>query len=217
MRTGASFDAPPATGPFPVVIYHPDEPGGYEEDFVLFEFLASHGYVVLSTSYHCPDPSLIGDCGGPVYLRDMYFLHRFATLLGNADASHVAAMGPGKGGALAMQWAVEPDTPLDAVVGLDPEPQSWSAFQMLPPNPNHAVAALRFARQRSEVLQRPPDVRLEVAVSGLQHDDFVTNGILREAARPHRNEYDRVCRLTLLFFDAYLKKNSAALAELRQP
>ncbi len=207
MRTSATFDAPPSKGQFPVVIYNPGEDGGYEEDFVLFEYLAAHGYVVLSTSYHCPGPGVIGDCGGAADMRDMYFLYRFATLLGNTDAPHVAAMGHGSGGAAALTWALEADSPLDAAIGFDPSEQIGTS---LPP-----VATLLFAVQPSETL-RAPAPHHGFVFAGLQHDDFITTGILREAAQPHRQEYDRVCRLTLLFLDAYLKKNPAALGELQQ-
>jgi hypothetical protein len=204
MRTSATFDAPPAKGQFPVVIYGSDT--GYEEDFVLFEYLASHGYVVLSTSYHASSPSVLaGDPG--VRPRDMLFLHRFAALLGNADASHLAALGYGEGGRAALWWAMEGDTPLDAVAVLGflaPEAKDYDGI----------VPRLCFAPDPETDSHRAG--QFHVFVPGMPHRDFITNGILREAARPHRNEYDGVCHLTLLFFDAYLKKNPAALAELQQ-
>ena len=49
-KTIAVKDAPAAVGRFPVVIYHPGLGGSYEDNSVLFEYLASHGYLVLSSA-----------------------------------------------------------------------------------------------------------------------------------------------------------------------
>jgi len=210
-RTSATFDAPPAKGQFPVVIYCAE--GGYEEDFVLFEYLASQGYVVLSTSYHSSDLSATGS-DFVARLRDMLFLHHFASQLGNADARHVAALGYGIGGYAVMAWAAQRDTPLDAAVSLD-LPAPYSSIVGGPQSPASAVPTLQVASAPATDSHLPSAPRFAVIEPGLRHDDFVTNGIVREASRPHRQEYDRVCRITLLFFDAHLKKNPAALAQMQ--
>jgi hypothetical protein len=54
-KTFAVKDAPAADGRFPVVIHHPGLGGAPDDNSVLFEYLASHGDVVLSSAY--PDPS----------------------------------------------------------------------------------------------------------------------------------------------------------------
>jgi hypothetical protein len=227
MRAGATFDAPPAKGQFPVVIYGSDV--GYEEDFVLFEYLASQGYVVLSSSYHSSHPTATLPIRGPdpagvqrrgpgdwyVRERDMLFLHRFASMLGNADPAHIAALGYGAGGEAVMWWAMEEDTPLDGVATLDSSQGFSTIFGAVPPE-GPATPSLQFAPPLRDVSDPQNGPHFRVIVPGLRHDDFVTTGIVREASRPHRDEYDRLCRLTLLFFDAYLKKSPAALAELKQ-
>jgi hypothetical protein len=42
-------DAPPAPGPFPLIVYHGSERGAYSQNVVLCEYLASHGFVVATT------------------------------------------------------------------------------------------------------------------------------------------------------------------------
>jgi len=114
-RTHAKFDAPPAKGPFPVIIYsHGGR--GYAENFVPAEYLASHGYIVLSTSYHCEDLATVAPCDGTARIRDMLFLHRFAAMLGNADASRIGALGFGAGADAVAAWGAEKDSPLEVVV-----------------------------------------------------------------------------------------------------
>jgi hypothetical protein len=207
MRTGATFDAPPAKGQFPVIIYCPG--GSYEEDFVLFEYLASNGYVVLSTSDHSDNPAAPWSINERTLRLDLYFLQRFAALLGNADASHVASMGYGYGAANALAWASEGDTPLDAVIGFEPKWPFPDGSPATTPNPR--VARLIFSAARDA-----PDGSLEVVVPGLTDGNFIGDRIVRETARPHRPDYDGVCRLTLLFLDAHLKRNPAALAEFQR-
>ena len=53
----AVLNAPAAEGRFPVVIYHPGLGGTYEDNAVACEFLASHGYVVVSSAYQPADSS----------------------------------------------------------------------------------------------------------------------------------------------------------------
>jgi hypothetical protein len=50
-KTFAVKDAPPAEGRFPVVLNHAGLNGVSDDNSVLFELLASHGYVVLSSAY----------------------------------------------------------------------------------------------------------------------------------------------------------------------
>jgi hypothetical protein len=206
MRTSATFDAPPAKGQFPVVIYCSN--GSYAEDFVLFEYLASNGYVVLSTSDHSDDPAVPWPGIDLTRMRDMYFLDRFAALLGNADASHLASMGFGLGAVNALAWAEERDTPLDAVV----------AFEPIWPMPKGSLVASSSSKVATIVFSAFPDASrrsFEVVIPGMA-GNFITVRIVRETARSHREDYDRVCRLTLLFLDAHLKRNPSALAEFRR-
>ncbi|MEO8335741.1 MAG: hypothetical protein ABI664_12265 [bacterium] len=66
-RTSAVKDAPSASGKFPVILYHPGNGGTYEDNSALFEYLASHGYIVMSSAYPDPDAHTVfigGDIAG---------------------------------------------------------------------------------------------------------------------------------------------------------
>ena len=68
----AERNAPAAVGRFPVVIYHPGLGGSHEDNSVLFEYLASHGYVVLSSAYPDADASSVSIAGDLICsFRDM--------------------------------------------------------------------------------------------------------------------------------------------------
>ncbi len=64
-ETRAHRDATAAAGRFPVVVYHPGASGSFEENAVLFEFLASHGYVVISSAYQISTAEVSNNIGGP--------------------------------------------------------------------------------------------------------------------------------------------------------
>lgn len=145
LRTAATRDAPSAKGPFPVILYNPGNTGNYADNSTLFEYLATYGYVVLSTSYHCENPQLVAPCLSAVRERDMIFLHRFATALAIADASRVAAIGEREGAQIALVWASEPDTPLAAVVGIDAgDARKGSAPMLLVPDAKDPAAIRAF-------------------------------------------------------------------------
>jgi NAD-dependent oxidoreductase involved in siderophore biosynthesis len=119
-KTFAVKDAPAADGRFPVVISHPGLNGTPEDNSALFEYRASHGYVVLSSAYPAPDAHSV-KCGGdlPCSLRDLEFLTRYARELPFADADRLGAMGHSYGGWAVFAWAAEPDSSGRAFITLD--------------------------------------------------------------------------------------------------
>ena len=64
--TGAHLNAPPVPGPFPVVLYHSGAGGSFEDNSVLFEYLASHGYVVVSSAFESPFPKFVANNMGGI-------------------------------------------------------------------------------------------------------------------------------------------------------
>ena len=89
----ATLNVPAAAGRFPVVIYHPGLGGTFDDNAVACEYLASHGYVVLSSGYQAADSSSLpidGDLG--TSLEDLNFVLRYAATLPFADISKVAAI-----------------------------------------------------------------------------------------------------------------------------
>ncbi|MEO8623971.1 MAG: hypothetical protein ABI625_23030, partial [bacterium] len=65
-KTFAVNKAPAASGKFPVLLYHTGAGGTYEDNSALFEYLASHGYIVVSSAYPDPDAHQVftGDIAG---------------------------------------------------------------------------------------------------------------------------------------------------------
>jgi hypothetical protein len=234
-RTIAVKDAPPTEGRFPVVIHHPGLNGVSDDNSVLFELLASHGYVVLSSAYpnwYAEGVGISSDLH--TSFRDLEFLSRFARELPFADADRLGAMGHSWGAIAVLHWAALPDSSLRAFVTLDSGFEYVSVedcgaepliFHMKTSKGNIRAASLRCAsterKPNFELLQ--PHLKYapqyHAAVASLTHNDYLTHGAIGPALLPEkwpdlkgarRTSYDRLCRHILLFFDATLKRQPGA-------
>jgi dienelactone hydrolase len=239
-KTFAVKDAPAADGRFPVVIYHPGVDGTPEDNSSLFEYLASHGYVVLSSHYQGTDSVKGGGGDLPCTFRDMEFLSRYARGLAFADADRLGAMGHSYGAWAIFAWAAEPDSQLRAFITLDSgleydsvETSGVASLQshMKENKENIRAPSLRFASKEREAnfdylepyLKYTP--HYEATVTALKHNDYLTHGALGPALMPEkwpdakkarRLSYDRVCEHVLYFLDATLNRQPAARASLER-
>ncbi len=93
-------DAPPASGPFPVVIYAPGLPNPSWENADLCEYLASHGYLVLASA--CMGATEREGAADVTTAKaqalDVSFLISIAHDLPNADNTQIAVIGFSWGG-----------------------------------------------------------------------------------------------------------------------
>jgi Tetratricopeptide repeat len=240
-RTFAVTDAPPAEGRFPVVLNHAGLAGVADDNSVLFELLASHGYVVLSSAYpnyYAEGVRITSDLH--TSFRDLEFPSRYARELKFADADRLGAMGHSWGAIAVLHWAALPDSALRAFVTLDSgfeyvavEDTGFEPlmFHMRTNKGNIRAAALRFASTARKPnfdflaphLKYAPDY--QIAVASLTHNDYLTHGAIGPALLPEkwpdpkgarRTSYDRLCRHVLLFFDATLKQQVAARESLEK-
>jgi len=117
----AVLDAQPAPGRFPIIIYAPGQEGSSIENFALCEYLASHGYLVISSSSRGADARSFR--GTPeknmeAQARDIEFLIKEAMTLENGDSHNIATMGHSFGG-LSNILAQMRNSNIKAVVSLD--------------------------------------------------------------------------------------------------
>ena len=201
-KTFAVKDAPAADGRFPVVIYHPGVHGTPEDNSALFEYLASHGYVVLSSMYQGTDDVKGGGGNLPCTFRDMEFLSRYARGLAFADADRLGAMGHSYGAWAIFAWAAEPDSALRTFITLDSGLEYDSVetsgvaslqFQMKENKETHpgSLAALRVAGAGCQfrlpgTVSEVTTPHYEATVTALKHNDYLTHGALGPALMPEK-------------------------------
>jgi dienelactone hydrolase len=237
-RTYAARNARPAEGRFPVVVYHAGLNGSYEDNSVLCEFLASQGYVVLSTAYANADASIATISWDlSTTFADTAVVLRFAATLPFADMSRLAAVGHSFGAQATLAWHAEPNSPLDAAVALDTTVEygtlEWPGFAplklQLTQGRNGTAPVLLFASRSGNPRFDTFDVylrfasRYEASVDSLEHQDYISHGAVGktlrlDAARAEavRRSYDRVCTHVWKFLDAYVNHDGEALEWLNR-
>ena len=242
MPTQAFRDAPAAPGRFPLVIYHPGAAGSFDENVILFEFLASHGYVVISSAYQTNTVHVSNDVDlVPRSIRDMQFLMQAASKLPYVNATKSAGVGHSAGAHTLMQWIGEIDCPLAAMVSLDTTleytPRNFAGHKELRQTlekmekPTIPIMLFASAERRPNFttfdgfLQRAP--RYEAAVSHLRHTEYISQGAMRAALPSNddagrnsspssmRDSYDQVCLTIRRFLDLVLKSDDYAQDVLR--
>ena len=120
-------DARPVEGKFPVVIYAPSYSANAMENADLCEYLASQGYIVLSSaSIGARTRSMTVDLeGAEAQAADIAWLIGFAATLPQADTGRVGVVGFSWGG-LANVFAAAKDARIKALVSLDGSLRYWS-------------------------------------------------------------------------------------------
>jgi len=238
-RTAAHLDAAPLPGPFPVVLYHSGAGGSFEDNSLLFEYLASYGYVVVSSAFESPFPKFIGNNMGGIERSgpDLDFMARQARQWPYADAVKLAAVGHSAGAQNILQWIGSPKCPARAFVSLDTtleySPENYKGHKLVRDaikklTPPH-IPVLLFAQARmhprfstfDRYLREAP--RYEAEAAELNHDDFLTHGYLGRVltqmpdAEAVRGSYEEVCRTIRVFLDASLKGDAQAARLLEHP
>lgn len=112
-------DARPAAGRFPLVIYHSGYGSSFEDNAVLCEFLASHGYIVLGSAFQEPTGESFNVDGKTTSVRDMEFLISYARKLPNVDWQHIGVVGHSGGAHAVLRLRAQERSVVDAVVSLD--------------------------------------------------------------------------------------------------
>jgi pimeloyl-ACP methyl ester carboxylesterase len=125
----ATRDVKPAAGKFPVVVYAPSRSAPAHENVEMCEFLASQGYVVISsadmgTRTRAMNTDIEGLESGAA---DVRFLISTAQTLPQADTSRIAVVGFSWGGLVNVVAAASDDR-IGAVVSLDGSVRSYPKF-----------------------------------------------------------------------------------------
>jgi hypothetical protein len=236
--TAAVKDAAIAPGKFPLIVAHAGLGGTFEDNAVFYEYMASHGYVVIASPYQSENAAYLNiDWDLDRSIKDMDFLVRYAMARKDLDLGAIGAIGHSYGAQAVMAWRAEPNSPLSAVISLDStvehEPPSGPGFAKLRVRLANAfrLAGPIMAYSAKEDIEKPDFLghwgylkytHLYMAtVLELEHNDFASLGAARFAFLPGRRipaekavviraGYDRVCLHSRKFFDAHLKGDREA-------
>lgn len=240
--TLAVRDAPAAGGAYPVVIYAPSFASSAQENLDLCEYLASHGYVVLaSRSLGARAVNMTDDIDGiEAQAADIGFLANYAQTLPQADISQMAAAGYSWGG-MANVFAAARSGRIKALVSMDGSiryfPKMWSAATYVRPERTNVPLLFLGDRGRTPEEMERDDKMGPNYLNRMKYSDvYITTMYpmshrhfsgwnLRFADERAFGDYQRADVLQAYrsgvlyihkFLDAYLKKDAAALAFMKQ-
>jgi dienelactone hydrolase len=234
----AAKDAAPEKGPFPLIVHMPGYNASPAHHAYLFEYLASHGYIVAAVpnmgrySREIDDEAASLD----VQARDLEFAVARMGEYPYVDLSRVGTTGMSWGGFSNVLFGGR-DARVDAVLTLDGAITMPEELKLIEAVPGYSHGAFDKAYMQllvtpAEAKFRPKDLRFFEALEygdahmvqfrGVDHDEFSCGYLrlrnLREtdpARVAYLEEFSRqVYHCALEFFDAYLKGDESALRSL---
>ena len=233
--------APPKNGKFPVVIYAPSINNTAFENADLAEFLASHGYVVISSpTIGAARRYIKWDLeNAEMQADDIRFLIDYAKTLPQADMSRVAAAGFSWGGLSNILAAVK-DTRIKALVSMDGTVRYYNALvaEAKYAVPENIRTPLLYLAQRPASVEE--NIRVEQDLTGsfigrmskadvymltmhpMEHVHFGSAFIRLDDAADYQEytadevsfAYSLGARYVLNFLNGYLKGDRSGLAYL---
>jgi len=240
-------DAKPESGKFPVVIYAPSFSAAAFENADLCEYLASHGYVVISSpdmGAHTRDMTQDLD-GINAQARDISFLIGFAHTLPDADPSQVAVAGFSWGG-ISNFFAAAQDSRITALVALDGSVRYYPKLveESKSVYPQNMSLPVLFFTQRDISLEDINKYKLDISgnvpnemkhsdvyivrMREMRHGDFASlflrspqhwknNPATEFSPQDISTSYGWMAQYFLQFLDAYLKHDAASMTFLKNP
>lgn len=192
---GVIHEAAPIKNRFPLIIYHPGLGGSYEECSLLCTYLASHGFVVISSAFQSErENSLRIENDLSRSSADLSFLIQHCASWENIDWPNIAIIGHSYGAEAALYTAA--NNPLiKAVVMLDSTldydefsidyvKRNWNIDNKKIDFPIMAVAESRA--QFPMLKQFRYSNRYLLSLSNLVHNDFLDHALIGAALKRKR-------------------------------
>lgn len=192
--TACVRDAPPARGPFPLVIYHAGAGSSFEDNAVLCEYLASHGFVVLGSAFQVQSGESFNTDNRDGSARDLDFLITHARQLPNVDWDHIGLVGHSAGAQAALVYGSQPHSVVDAVVSLDTTQDyrgvndpMWQFTPQVLKNARHFRCPLLVAAGPHAFFELADSLRgaerYYLTLKDMDHNDYISQGCIHREQR----------------------------------
>ncbi len=230
-------DADPVEGKFPLLVYHSDFNRGIAENAVLFEYLASHGFVVASSHSFGPSAVTTEPTGAALetMVGDMEFVIAALRGVEFVDADRLGVFGYRAGGLAALLLAMR-NYNVDAVLGLETVSADQEVLDLAAANPFYSVTRMTVplfqaytvtedgrGRTLMESFRYAPGYALAFeSVPAMAFTTYnVITGLFGEPAPdgggPDPATYGALCEYALSFFDGHLNSRQESRELLAAP
>lgn len=187
--TACVRDAAPARGPFPLVVYHAGAGSSFEDNSVLCEFLASHGFVVLGSAFQEQSGKSFNTDNREGSAGDLDFLIAYARQLPGVDWGHVGLVGHSAGAQAALTYRSRPGSAVDAVVSLDTtqdyrgvKDPLWTFTPQVLKNRKNFTCPLLMAAGPHAFFELADSLqgaeRYYLTIGDMGHNDYVSQGVI---------------------------------------
>jgi hypothetical protein len=228
VEMAAVRDATPAEGSFPLLIYHPNIESSYCDNFILCEYLASHGFIVatthpLGTSRFTPG---LDQADIETVIGDREFVAAYMHQYPHVDTSKLGLFGFGSGGFTALLTQMR-NSRVDAVADLGGSLVFPDVLDTIRQNPYYNEMRMQvpvmelhnnvdFAPDLSLIDALRYGPRYRYLVSGQQYFGFCSIGNIRNlmpdstgaVSNVSNPGHEAVCRYVMNFFKAHLNDDA---------
>ncbi len=225
-------NAPKVEESFPLVIYHQGLNAHIEDNFLLLEYLASWGYIVVSSSYHPMNAQTLGiDWDLERSIKDIETIIQYQQRQFNVKDSQIALIGHSFGAQVMLGLMGEKyekyrsrfkaSVLIDSTLDYEFYKKNPRILEILATkqhqfqNPILAFARLSATFDLLNKLQSAN--RYYCKIGQLLHNDFISIGVMETLIRSKKHQgdfkviwqrYQQVCVFTHHFLETFVKNNS---------
>src|SRR5262249_12931917 len=160
-----------------------------EDNAVLCEFLASHGFVVLGSAFQDQDGKGLNTDNREGSAGDLAFLIAHARTLPAVDWNHVGLVGHSAGAQASLVYRSQANTAVDAVVSLDTTQDYrgvsdpfWSFTPKVVKSADNLNCPLLMAAGPNAFFELADSLRhaerYYLTITGVDHNDYIAQGII---------------------------------------
>ena len=212
------------------MLYHSGYGSSFEDNSVLCEYLASHGFVVVGSAFQDEQGGSFNIDGKDGSVRDLAFLIRHVQASPGVDLEHIGVVGHSGGAHAILSFQAQPSSAVDAVVSLDTTQDYVSALDPHWHHPRTMLADVSSQTAPLLVVANPHAFfqvcdalvhadRTYLTFRDLEHNDYTLQGVLLAEntstnAEAVRRGFQQCCEYVWLFLDANLNASEQARREL---
>lgn len=237
-KTISQRNAVAISGDFPIIIYHQGLGGTIDENYVLLEYLASNGYIVINSAFQVGDASnysdgwFVGVGDNEQTFTDFSFMINYCRQNNISKSKELFLSGHSFGANCAITYVGQGNKNVTGIIPLDSDygyvlnnffPKKYNPFTVEKVNYYKDIPI--FCANRSEAHFKMVDSlsqsqRYYLRIDGMKHNDFTSQGgigrsyslpyaIEKEKYKTITQNYLQLCEAVLIFTNAHGKNGKS--------